>query len=153
MALPRIAVDGRLAAEPELRFGQSGKAVARLRVVASDRRLNQATGEWEDADTLWIDVTCFDKLAENVCESVVKGDLVIVTGRLRTEEWQDRDSSQKRSKIAMLADSVAASLQFRQIPHGSAQRSGSRPEGLRPGVTNPVQKAYGADPGGEEPPF
>jgi single-strand DNA-binding protein len=149
MALPRFAVDGRLAAEPELRFSQAGKAVARLRVVASDRRKNQNTGEWEDGDTLWLDVTCFDKLAENVCESVIKGDLILVSGKLRTEEWTDRDSNQKRSKITMVADSVAASLQFRQIPHGSSQRSGSRPEGLRSQA--PVQQAYQADP--NEPPF
>jgi len=151
MALPRIAVDGRLAQEPELRFSQAGKAVARLRVVASDRRRDENTGEWSDSDSLWIDVTCFDKLAENVCESVVKGDLILVTGRLKTEEWTDRDTSQKRSKIAMTADSVGASLQFRQIPHGSAQRSGSRPEGLRGQA--PVQQAYQGDPQGVQPPF
>jgi single-strand DNA-binding protein len=152
MALPRFAVDGRLAAEPELRFGQTGTAVCRLRVVAADRRKNDHTGEWEDGDVLWLDVTAFGKLAENVCESVVKGDLVLVSGKLRTEEWQDKDSGQKRSKVSMIADSVAASLQFRQIPHGTAQRSGSRQEGLRPGAA-PVQQAYGADPGAEEPPF
>lgn len=149
--LPKITIDGRLAAEPELRFSQAGKAIARLRVVASDRRKNDNTGEWEDSDTLWLDVTCFDKLAENVCESVAKGDLLLVSGRLRTEEWNDRDSGAKRSKITLLADAVGASLQFRQIPHGSAQRSGSRSEGLRPQA--PVQQAYQADPQAEEPPF
>lgn len=143
MALPRFAVDGRLAGEPELRFSQAGKAVVKMRVVAADRRKNDR-GEWEDADTLWLDVTCFDKLAENVAESVVKGDLVLVQGKLRTEEWQDRDSGQKRSKITMVADSVAASLQFRQIPHGSAQRQR---------VANPVQQAYGAGDPASEPPF
>lgn len=120
--LPRVAVEGRLVAEPELRFSQSGVAVARLRVVAADRRRNEHSGEWEDGDTLWLDVTAFKQLAENVVESLVKGDLVIVTGKLRTEEWTDRDTQAKRSKVTMVADSVGPSLQFRQTPHGSKQR-------------------------------
>lgn len=146
--LPKVTIDGRLADEPSLRFSPTGKAVARLRMVASDRRKNDASGEWEDGDSLWIDVTCFGKLAENVCESAAKGDLLLVIGKLKTDEWTDRDSSQKRSKITLIADSVGASLQFRQIPHG--QSKGRAPA--------PVQQAYGGDPGshwqpGEEPPF
>jgi len=134
-------------ADPELRFSQSGTAVARLRVVASDRKKNEQTGEWEDSDTLWLDVTCFNKLAENLCESVQKGDLLLVRGKLRTEEWDDRETGQKRSKIAMIADSVGASLAFRVLPHAGethARRVEQR-------VSNPVNQAYG---GGEtEPPF
>lgn len=156
--LPRITVTGRLAADPELRFSQSGTAMARMRVVAADRRLNQQSGEWEDGDTLWIDVTAFKKLAENLVESVKKGDLLVITGKIRTEEWDDRESGQKRSKIAMIADEVGASLAFRVLPHaGEAHAQRAAP--------NPVQQAYGAgdpagqrsDPwgtgGGDEPPF
>lgn len=143
--LPRITVEGRLGAEPELRFTQSGKAVARLRIVAADRRKNEHTGEWEDADTLWLDVTAFDKLAENVCESLVKGDLALVHGKLRTEEWNDRDTNQKRSKISMIADSIGPSLVFRVTPHGGGQRSAPRER-----LANPVNAAYG---GADDPPF
>jgi len=78
---------------------------------------------------------------------VVKGDLVVVTGKLKTDEWQDRDSGQKRSKIVLIADTVSVSLAFRQIPHGSSSQSGSRPEQLRPQM--PVQSAYSDTP----PPF
>jgi len=101
--------------------------VGRLRVVASDRRKNDA-GEWEDADTLWLDVTCFKQLAENVAESVMKGDLLIVTGKIRTEQWEN-EQGEKRSKIAMIADSIAASMQFRTLPHsaGKMQRSSAPP--------------------------
>jgi single-strand DNA-binding protein len=142
MPLPRGAVECRLAAEPELRFSQAGKAIARLRVVASDRRRNEQTGEWEDSDSLWLDVTCFDKLAENVCESLVKGDLLLVVGRWRTDEWTDRESGQKRSKITLIADAAGPSLQFRVTPHGvKAQQQRE--------FTHPVQQAYGD----AEPPF
>lgn len=149
--LPRITIDGRLAADPELRFGQSGTPICRMRVVASDRRLNQQTKEWEDGDTLWIDVTAFKQLAENVVESVQKGDLVVITGKIKTEEWEDRESGQKRSKIAMIADSVAASLAFRVLPHAGATHAQRAP--------SPAAQAYaGGEPStyapqAEEPPF
>lgn len=155
--LPRITVTGRLAADPDLRFSPSGTAMARMRVVAADRKLNQQSGEWEDGDTLWIDVTAFKKLAENLVESVKKGDLLVITGKIRTEEWDDRETGAKRSKIAMIADEVAASLAFRVLPHAGETHAAR--------AANPVQQAYGAgdpstqrsDPwgtgGGDEPPF
>jgi single-strand DNA-binding protein len=140
-------MEGRVVADPELRFAQSGTAICRMRLVAADRRLNKQTDEWEDADTLWMDVTCFKQLAENVVESVVKGDLVIVTGKIRTEEWEDRDSGAKRSKVALIADTVSASLQFRVIPHGEARRTAPAAQTYRA----PVEQAYG--PQTDEPPF
>lgn len=143
--LPRVMVDGRIAAEPELKFGQTGTAVCRLRMVASDRRRRE-DGEWEDSDTLWLDVTCFGALAEHVVESVQKGDLVLAHGKLRTEEWADRETGQKRSKISLIADAVAASLQFRVLPHAGATHAQRAP--------NPVQQAYGAgDPGAVRAPY
>jgi len=147
MPLPRITMEGRVVADPELRFGQSGTAICRMRMVAADRRLNQQSGEWEDGDTLWMDVTCFKQLAENVVESVVKGDLVVVTGRIRTEEWTDKDSGMTRSKVALIADTVSASLQFRTIPHGEARRTPPAAQTYRA----PVEQAYG--PQADEPPF
>lgn len=144
--LPRITVECRLAADPELRFSQSGTAVARMRVVAADRRLNQQTNEWEDGDVLWLDVTAFKQLAENVVESVQKGDLVVITGKIKTEEWDDRETGQKRSKIAMIADTVSASLQFRVLPHaGETHRQRAQAQ--------PARQGGGSWPQDEEPPF
>lgn len=150
--LPRLTIECRLAADPELRFSQSGTAIARMRVVTSDRKRNPQTQEWEDGDSLWLDVTVFKQLAENVVESLQKGDLVVITGRLKTEEWEDRESGQKRSKIALVADTVAASLQFRVLPHAGAEHA----QRARP--VAPAQQAYaGGEPSpwgsGEEPPF
>jgi single-strand DNA-binding protein len=122
--LPRITMEGRLAAEPELRFAPSGVAVCRLRLVTSDRRKNPNTNEWEDGDTLWINATCFKQLAENTAESIEKGDLVVVTGKIKTDSWETNEG-EKRSAITLIADTVAADLKFRTIKHGEgrAQRS------------------------------
>lgn len=151
--LPRITLEGRVVADPELRFGQSGTPICRMRLVAADRRMNKQTNEWEDGDTLWMDVTCFKQLAENTVESVVKGDLVIVTGKIRTEEWDDKDTGGKRSKVSMIADTVSASLQFRIIPHGEARQRTSAPAPANQAYGAAAPSAYSQAPQEEEPPF
>src|SRR5207253_6395873 len=122
MPCPRVTVEGRVVEDPSLRFAQSGIAICDMRVVASDRR--KVDDQWVDGDQLWIDVTVFKQMAEHCAESLTKGDIVLVQGRLHTESWENREG-EKRSKIAIVADVVAPSLQFRSLPHGTgrAERS------------------------------
>jgi len=150
--LPLVTLEGRLAADPELRFSSGGLAIGRLRMVASSRKKND-NGEWVDDKTLWIDVTCFGRLAENTIESTAKGDLLTVVGRLQTEEWQDRESGEKRSKTAMVADSVSASLAFRTIKHGEGQAQRSSGQGER---SRPADDPWATGPAtgsNDDPPF
>lgn len=86
-------VIGRAVADPDLRFSNAGKAIGKLRVVATDRRKNDSTGQWEDGDSTFLDVTVFGFDAETIAEEVKKGDQVIATGRLKTREYQKRDGS------------------------------------------------------------
>lgn len=142
--LPVLSMEGRVVADPELRFSQSGMPVLRLRIVASSRKKNDETGEWEDDKTLWMGVTAFRKLAENCAESLAKGDLVLVTGRLQTEEWEK--DGEKRSEVRLLADTIGPSLAFK-----TAQ--------ILDGVSGQQKKAEAAPEGGaapaqqDEPPF
>jgi single-strand DNA-binding protein len=145
MPLPRITLEGRVVADPELRFSPSGVAVAKIRVVANDRRKNDA-GEWEDGDTLWMTVTVFKKLAENVAESVAKSDIIIVTGKIKTDEWTT-EAGEKRSAVSMIADTVSPSLQFRTIPHGSGYRDRAESSSA-PADSTPPEIANS-----DEPPF
>lgn len=143
MTLPIVTVEGRMVVDPELRFAPSGTAVGRFRVVASSRKKNES-GEWVDDKTLWLSVTCFDKVAENVAESLEKGDLVVVTGRLQTDEWETKEG-EKRSQNVLIANSVAADLKFRTIKHGEGKTSRSS---SRAGGDDPWAK-----PEDDEPPF
>lgn len=143
MPLPRIGMECRAAADPELRFGQSGVAVCRLRLVASDRRKNQQTNEWEDGDSLWINATCFKQLAENVAESVHKGDALVVTGKIKTDQWETQ-SGEKRSANVLVLDTVAADMKWRAIPHGDGQARRS---------SQPATDAWSTAGQPDEPPF
>jgi single-strand DNA-binding protein len=97
-------------------------AVCSVRLVANSRK--QVNGEWVDDKELWIDCSCFKNLAENVAESISKGDLVIVSGRLQTEKWESKEG-EKRSAIKMIANSIAPSLAMATAKVTRASRSGS----------------------------
>lgn len=164
-----ITLTGRLTAAPELRFSPSGVAVAAFTVVTSRRVKDQATGEWSDADTTFWDCKAFKQLAENVCESLDKGMEVIVVGRAVQESWEDRQTGQKRSKIAVRVDAIGPSLRSataRVEKTGGAgggwqayreARAASSREGMEDPWSSlaPAQGAAGAGSwgGGEEPPF
>jgi single-strand DNA-binding protein len=120
--LPKITFEGRLTADPDLRFLDSGDAVCSFTVVNNDRRKNDS-GEWEDyGDPLFIRVSVWRKLGENAAESLAKGDLVICTGKLSNRKWEDREGIQ-RTSLEMQADTVAVSLQFRVVKHGASRAS------------------------------
>lgn len=147
MPLPKPTIEGRLAADPELRFVPSGKAVCNIRMVASQKK-KDAEGNWVDDKVLWIDGTAWEQLAENIAESTRKGDDVIVTGRLETHEWTT-DGGEKRQKIQVLIDKFGVDLRFRRVPHGAGrtERSSTR--------TEPASDPWASGPSAQydEPPF
>lgn len=143
--LPQITMEGRLVADPELRFLPSGMAVASFRAVAAKRKKDD-DGKWVDDKATFLTVTTFKQLAENVAESLQKGDVVLVQGALEQDDYEDRNGD-KRTSYKILANVVAASLQFRTIPHGAgkAERSGGAPPADDPWASVP--------PPTDEPPY
>ncbi|MFD3614457.1 single-stranded DNA-binding protein [Streptomyces sp. NPDC058676] len=108
--LPTLTGVGRLTADPELRFTQSQKAVASVPLAFNSRRLNKQTNQWEDGDVFFIRGTAWERLAENVAETLAKGMEVLVTGELRTEQWEK--DGQKHERPALLIRSIAPNLAF-----------------------------------------
>lgn len=104
-----VTLTGRLVADPDLRFTPKGDAVVNLRVVTSARRLNKQTDKWEDTDTTFWTVSGWRQLAENVAESLSKGDAVVVVGKVKSREWEDKDGG-KRVAWEVDAQSIAADL-------------------------------------------
>lgn len=92
----------------DLKFSQKGNAWLKIRGIAKDR-VRDASGQWSDGDPLFIDIIV-NQGSEHLCESVVKGDTVIVTGKLKQREY-DVDG-QKRTDIQIHADSVGVSTRW-----------------------------------------
>jgi single-strand DNA-binding protein len=100
---------GNLVDDPELRFTNTGIAVANLRVAVTQRI--QQDGEWRDGDTSFLRVNVWRGQAEHLADSLSKGDRVMVTGRLRQRSWETPEG-EKRSVTEIEADEVGASLKF-----------------------------------------
>ncbi len=89
--LNRVILIGRLTADPELRYTQSGTAVANFRLAVDRPFLNQS-GERE-AD--FIPIVVWDKQAENCANYLNKGRLVAVDGRLQVRSYDAQDGSRR----------------------------------------------------------
>jgi single-strand DNA-binding protein len=110
MSLPTLNGTARLIDNPELRFSAQGKAVVRVRLAFNARRKDDS-GNWVDGDTFFIDGKAFDQHAERIAESLEKGMEVVVSGRLKTDQWTTREG-EKRSGPSLLLDAIGPSLRF-----------------------------------------
>lgn len=110
--LPQVQVSGRAGSDPTLRFTPAGKAVCSFSIPVQDRKKNAETNRWEDdGPVAWVKVVCWDQMAEQVADQVVKGSLVLVTGRMRPTEWEDKDGN-IRKEWEIQAQDVGVSLKF-----------------------------------------
>jgi len=119
------------------RFGD-GAVKASFRLVCNERRREWATGNWVDGDTLYISVTCWRALAENVEHSLHVGDPVVVRGRMHTREYETEG---RRAAIIEL-DATAIGPDLARCTT-VVTRSGSsvRASGLQAGAQELLQEA------------
>ena len=128
MAENTITVVGNLTRDPELRFTQAGRARALLGVACNRRWMNRQTNDWEE-QVSFFNVVCWADLAENVSESLAKGNRVVITGRLEQRSWETQDGEQ-RNVVEIIADEIAPSLRWAtaeitRTPRGPTGETGS----------------------------
>jgi single-strand DNA-binding protein len=93
MSFNKIILVGNLGRDPELRYTPQGSAVCNFSIATNEKRKDKA-GELQDVTT-WFRVTLWNKQAENASKYLTKGSPVYIEGRLRIEEWQDRDGNNR----------------------------------------------------------
>ena len=160
-----ITVIGNLTADPELRWTQSGAAVADFTVASTPRTYDRNAGEWRDGDTLFMRCSVWRETAENVAESLRKGMRVIVQGRL-TQRSYDTQQGERRTVVELQVDEVGPSLRRAraqvtrvQAPAASAPAASAPGSGGAAGWGReaPQHDPWGAQGGaasfGSEPPF
>lgn len=151
-----ITIIGALGADPELRFTPSGKAVASFQVAVNKRRKDQS-GAWVDDGADWHSVQAWGTLAENVAESLTKGTRVVVTGRLESREWEDREGN-RRTSWEITAQGVGVDLSFAtaKVTRSGPKRPPQQAQGSQFAAT-PPQGEPPSDPWAaaktDEPPF
>ena len=131
-----ITVIGNLTDDPELKFTPSGAPVANFTVASTPRTFDRQTNEWKDGDALFLRCAAWRNLAENVAESLTKGQRVIVTGALRVRQFERQDGS-KGTSVELNVDEVGPSLKFATAKVTKATRSGSSGGGFSGGGSDP----------------
>jgi single-strand DNA-binding protein len=105
MSFNKITIVGYLGRDPELRYTPQGTALCKMSIATTEKRKN-VTGETEE-HTTWFRVTAWGRQAELANEYLTKGRQVYVEGRLRLEEYTDREGQKRFS-----AEVSATEIQF-----------------------------------------
>lgn len=140
---PTITITGNLTKDPELRFTQSGTAVADFSIAVTPRTYDRNTNEWRDGDPQFYRCSVWRDAAENAAETLRKGMRVIATGRVSLRSYENRDG-QQRSELSLQVDEVGPSLRYARAQVTKAPTGGTPQPAQQPRA----QSARNAPAGG-----
>ncbi|MEN9663440.1 MAG: hypothetical protein RL324_2389 [Verrucomicrobiota bacterium] len=102
--LNKVFLIGNLTRDPELRVTPKGTAICQFG-IAVNRQFKDDSGAMRD-ETTFVDIEAWSKQGELVAKYLSKGSLAMVEGRLKLDQWDDKTSGQKRSKLKVVLDNV-----------------------------------------------
>ncbi len=153
----KVILIGNLGRDPELRYTQSGQAVANFSLATNERFGGRDGGEQQER-TEWHRIVTWGKTAETCAQYLAKGRNVYIEGRLQTRDWEDRDGNKRQT-----TEVVAQRVQFLGSPRGEAGGpgggSGGGPGGDRPapdagaGSADSGPSGAGSSGSGDDIPF
>src|SRR5260221_13653129 len=138
MNLNKVQLAGRLTRDPEIRYTHSGVAVADIGIAVS-RFFKNDQGETKE-ETDFIEATAFGRTAETIQKHLRKGGSIYVECRLKLEQWDDKQTGAKRSKLKV----VAESMQF--VGPRPDTRPPPKPPAPAPAPTAPPAKSRSEPP-------
>ena len=100
----KVILMGNLTRDPELRYTPKGTAIAKVGLAVNRIWTNEA-GEKKEEVT-FVDIDIFGRTAENVGQYMRKGRPILVEGRLRLDQWDDKQTGQKKSRLGVVAETV-----------------------------------------------
>jgi single-strand DNA-binding protein len=117
--LNKVFLIGNLTRDPELRVTPKGTSICQFG-IAVNRQFKDESGATRD-ETTFVDIEAWGKQGELVSKYLTKGSLAMVEGRLKLDQWDDKTSGQKRSKMKVVLDNV----QFLSTRGGAGGGGGS----------------------------
>jgi single-strand DNA-binding protein len=130
----KVILIGNITRDPELRYTPKGMAIAKIG-MAINRTWKSETGESKEEVT-FVDVDAFGRQAETIAQYLKKGSPLMVEGRLRLDQWDDKQSGQKRSRLGVVLEGF-------QFLGGNRSEGGGAPEAPR---SRPVPAAPKGEP-------
>ena len=98
----KVILVGNLTRDPELRYTPKGMAIAKIG-LAVNRNWTTESGEKKEEVT-FVDVDAFGRQAETLAQYMKKGSPLLVEGRLKLDQWDDKQTGQKRSKLGVIVE-------------------------------------------------
>lgn len=129
----KVILVGNLGRDPELRYTQSGQAVANFS-IATTENWNSKEGKREER-TEWHRIVAWGKTAELCAQYLSKGRSVYVEGRIQSREWEDREGQNRKTTeivaqtIQFLGGRGGGNLQETEMPSTPAEDTPSTPQG------------------------
>jgi single-strand DNA-binding protein len=115
MSVNNITMVGNLVDDPTLRFNDKGKATMTARIAVNEP-VNR-NGQWDERTT-YINIVCWDRLAENTAHSATKGDRIVVTGRLQIRNW-DPEPGVRQYYTELVANEIGLSTRYASYQQNS----------------------------------
>jgi single-strand DNA-binding protein len=136
----KVILIGNLTRDPELRYTPQGVAIAKIGLAVNRTWKNEA-GETKEEVT-FVDVDAFRRQAETLAQYLKKGSPLMVEGRLKLDQWDDKQTGQKRSRLGVVLEG------FQFLGGGNRGTEGGAP----PPAKAAAPKANAPAPDGEVPP-
>ncbi|CAM5662284.1 single-stranded DNA-binding protein [Streptomyces purpurascens] len=141
-----VTLVGNLTDEPELKFTESGSALAKFTIAVTPRTFDRTSNQWKDGTTAFYRCAAWRTLAEHVAESFQKGSRVVAAGRMRQHDWTN-DQGEKRSMLAVEVDDIGASVRFATVQINGKRTTSATQSG------DPWNTGSNRPEPGNEPPF
>jgi single-strand DNA-binding protein len=138
----KVILVGNLTRDPELRYTPKGLAIAKLG-LAVNRNWKSESGESKEEVT-FVDIDAFGKQAETIGQYLKKGRPILIEGRLRLDQWDDKQTGQKRSRLGVVLES------FQFLDSGNRGEPGAEVP-RRPAAATTAPAAAPATPEPESP--
>ncbi len=147
----KVILAGNLTRDPELRYTPKGTAIAKFG-IAINRKWTGEDGQKREEVT-FVDVDAFGKQAELIGQYFRKGSPILVEGRLKLDQWDDKQTGQKRSRLGVTLESLSFLDSGNRDAAGGGSGGGGAPAPSAP-VARPARPAATppADSGPDEPP-
>ena len=143
----KVILMGNLTRDPELRYTPSGTAIAKMG-LAVNRVWRDSEGQQKEEVT-FVDVDAFGKQAETLGQYMQKGRPILVEGRLKLDQWEDKNTGQNRSRLGVVLERFS----FVGGGGGQAGGGGAAPQQSAPPPSEPAGGPPVDAPGDDDVPF
>jgi len=100
----KVVLMGNVTRDPEVRVTPKGTSIAKIGLAVS-RKFSTESGEKKE-ETTFVDVDFIGKVSDVVSKYVKKGDPILIDGRLKLDQWEDKKTGEKRSKLGIFGENL-----------------------------------------------